>query len=383
MRPSIMLNRKKYQTGLGENEISLGQLLKENNYTTGFVGKWNLGDVPGNHPFERSFDYSYYFSGALSRYVDDPVDTSRYVNVHLPWSFSEFPAWTPRAGSSAIHEGKELVTDTGYLTFSFAGKAIDFIDKNKSNPFFLVISFNAPHDPFQAPKKYFDRIQTEKDTVKRVYLAMIEAMDDAFGRVLQKLKSSGLDENTVILFISDNGGATYTRATDNFPLKGGKCTHFDGGLRVPFFIKCPGTFFSDHLYRKPVSSLDIFSTIAAIAHTPLPTARVYDGVNLLPFLSDSSRRPHQIFYWRNGYSKAIRDGDWKLYINTKNHKMFLYDITDDEEEKHDRSLEEPAMVKELKKELEHWEKTQTVKPAWPSTADVLIDVDGEIYSFPS
>jgi len=383
MHPSLSLNRKRYQTGLGNHEISLGQLVKENGYTTGFVGKWNLGDVPGNHPYERGFDYSYYFSGALTRYVDDPVDTTRYVNMHLPWSFSEFPAWAPRSRSSAIYEGKDLVKDTGYLTFSLATKANDFIDKNKSNPFFLILSFNAVHDPFQAPKEYFDRIKTEKDSVKRIYLAMTEALDDAFGSVMQKLKSAGLDDNTVILFISDNGGATYTRATDNFPLKGGKCTHFDGGLRVPFFIRYPGIVPRAELYHKAVSSLDIFSTIANIANAPLPADRVYDGVNLLPFLNDTSRAPHEIFYWRNGYSKAIRRGNWKLYINDKNHKMFLYDIAHDEEEKYDRSAEQPVIVKELKKELEHWEKTQTIKPAWPSISDVLINVDGEIYSFPS
>jgi arylsulfatase A-like enzyme len=383
MQPSLLLNRKKYATGLGEYEISLGQLVKENGYTTGFVGKWNLGDVPGNHPYERGFDYDYYFSGALTRYVDDPVDTSRYVNMHLPWSFSEFPAWAPRFGSSAIYEGKNEVKDTGYLTFSFAKKAIDFIDKNKANPFFLILSFNAPHDPFQAPKEYFDRIKTEKDSVKRVYLAMIEALDDAVGMVMQKVKSSGLDENTVILFISDNGGATYTRATDNAPLKGGKCTHFDGGLRVPFFIRYPDTLAAGQLYRKAVSSLDIFSTIAAIAHCPLPGDRVYDGISLIPYINDTTRTPHDIFYWRNGYSKAIRRNDWKLYINEKNHKMFLYNIAHDEEEKYDRSSEQPAIVKELKKELDHWEKTQTIKPAWPSTSNVLITVDGEIYPFPS
>jgi arylsulfatase A-like enzyme len=383
MHPALLLNRKKYQTGLDKYEINLGQLLKQNGYATGFVGKWNLGDVPGNHPYERGFDYGYYFSGALTRYVDDPIDTSRYVNVHLPWSFSEFPAWAPRSGSSAIYEDKEMVKDTGYLTFSFAKKAIDFIDKNKANPFFLVLSFNAVHDPFQAPKEYFDRIQTEKDSVKRVYLAMTEALDDAVGSVMQKLKSSGLDENTVILFVSDNGGATYTRATDNWPLKGGKCTHFDGGLRVPFFIKYPDTVQGGQLYHKAVSSLDIFSTIAAVARVSLPTDRIYDGVNLVPFVTDTSRTPHEIFYWRNGYSKAIRRGDWKLYINEKNHRMFLYDVAADESEKYDRSAEQPALVKELKKELEHWEKTQTVKPAWPSISDVSINVDGVIYSFPS
>jgi arylsulfatase A-like enzyme len=137
LHPSFTLNRKKYKTALGAHEITLSQLLKKNGYATGLIGKWNLGDEEGSHPFERGFDYSYYFSGALTRYVDDPVDSSRYVSQHLPWSFSELPAWTPRAGSSAIHEGKDVVTDTGYLTFSFGQRAEDYIEKNKDHPFFL------------------------------------------------------------------------------------------------------------------------------------------------------------------------------------------------------------------------------------------------------
>lgn len=383
MRPSLTLNRKKFRTGLAEHEITIAELLKKHGYATGLVGKWNLGDVPGSHPSDKGFDYSYFFSGALTRYVADPVDSNRYVDVRLPWSFSDLPAWTPRSGSSAIHEGKETVTDTGYLTFSFARKGREFIEQNKDHPFFLTLSFNAPHDPFQAPKNYYDRILNERDSVKRIYFAMIEALDDAIGTVLQKIKSSGLEDNTVIIFLSDNGGASYTRATDNAPLRGGKCTHFDGGLRVPFFIKYPGAVSGGKIYTNAVSSLDVFSTIAAISRAPLPADRPYDGINLLPFLRDSSRIPHQVFYWRNGYSKAIRKGDWKLYINNKNDRIFLFNIAHDEEEKHDKSAEMPQKVKELTRELRLWEKEKTIKPAWPSTADVLIDVDGEIYFFPS
>lgn len=382
MHPSLTLNQKKYKTGMGAHEITLGQLVKKSGYATGFVGKWNLGDEEGNFPSDRGFDYSYFFGGALTRYVDDPIDSSRYINQRLPWSFSDLAAWTPRAGSSAIREGKQIVKDTGYLTFSFAKKAEDYIEENKSRPFFLVLSFNAPHDPFQVPKEYFDRVKSTTDSVKRVYYGMIEALDDAVGGVVQKLKSTGIDDNTVILFISDNGGATYTRATDNAPLKGGKCTHFEGGLMVPFFIKYPNAVNAGSEYSKPVSSLDIFSTVAAITQTTLPTDRVYDGVNLLTYLSDNSRVPHEILYWRNGYSKAIRRGDWKLYINKKNDKIFLYNLATDPGEKHDLSSEHPDILKQLAAELEHWEKTQTIKPAWPSIANVVIDVDGEKYYFP-
>jgi len=383
VQPSLLLNRKKHKTSLSPSEITLGELLKRKGYTTAMVGKWNLGDEAGNYPSDRGYDYSYYFTGALTRYVDDPVDTSMYINQHCPWSFSDLPAWTKRYGSSLIREGNNVVSDTGYLTFSFAEKAISFIEKNKEHPFFLTLSFNAPHDPFQVPKANFDRIANETDTLKRVYYGMIEAMDDAIGNVTEKLRSLQLEENTVIIFISDNGGATYTHATDNIPFKGGKGTHFEGGLVVPFFIKYPGLLPGNNVYDKTVSSLDVFATVAAIASVALPTDRVYDGVNLLPFLANNEGTPHDMLYWRSGYSKAIQKDEWKLYINNMNHSTYLYNLNNDRIEQHDLSREQPAKVKELKAALEQWEKTQTIPPKWPSMADLLIDVDGNIYYFPS
>jgi arylsulfatase A-like enzyme len=383
LEPHLGLNKSKYVTGLDPHEITLAQLLKSQKYVTGLVGKWNLGDDSGNHPYERGYDYCYYFDGALTRYVDDPVDTSRYINKHLPWAFSELPAWTPRAASTAIREGRNEVKDTGYLTFSLASRGMQFMEENKDRPFFLTLTFNAPHDPFQVPKSYFDRIKNVNDSVKRVYYGMIEALDDAVGSIVEKLKKLHLDNNTMIVFISDNGGATYTRATDNFPLRGGKCTHFEGGLMVPFFIKYPAAMTGSQVFKNPVSSLDIFATVAGAANASLPSDRVYDGVNLLPFLTKSGGYPHSVFYWRSGYSKAICKENWKLYINEKSKKKFLFNLETDIEEKNDLSSGMPKKVDELKSELDNWEKTQTVKPSWPSAADVLIEVDGEEYYFPS
>jgi arylsulfatase A-like enzyme len=383
LKPHLGLNRSKYVTGMDLREITLAQLLKTQNYATGLVGKWNLGDDSGNHPYERGYDYCYYFDGALTRYVDDPVDTNRYINKHLPWAFSELAAWTPRAATTAIREGRSEIKDTGYLTFSIARKGIQFMEDNKDHPFFLTLTFNAPHDPFQVPKSYFDRIQNVDDSVKRVYYGMIEALDDAVGNIVEKLKQLHLEDNTMILFISDNGGATYTRATDNAPLRGGKCTHFEGGLMVPFFIKYPPVIKGSQVFKNPVSSLDIFATVASISNASLPTDRVYDGVNLVPFLIKGEGYPHSVFYWRSGYSKAICKENWKLYINEKSKKKFLFNLDTDIEEKNDLSSQMPQKVSELMHELDIWEQTQTIKPSWPSAADVLIEVDGEEYYFPS
>ena len=264
-----------------------------------------------------------------------------------------------------------------------AGKGIDFIERNKTKPFFLTLSFNAPHDPFQVPKKYYERIQTETDSVRRVYSGMIEALDDAVGTVLQKLQQEGLTDNCLIFFISDNGGATYTRATDNAPLRGGKATHFDGGISVPFFIKYPNGLHARQTYSHPVSSLDIFSTIVAVSGAALATDRTYDGVNLLPYLTNDSLLPHLDFFWRSGYSKAFRRGDWKLYVNEKNKVTYLFNIAEDRAEKHDRSKDRPDKLKELQDALKDWEQKNSVPPLWPSAADVLIEVNGKWFRFPS
>lgn len=383
LKPDFFLDRSVYVTDLPATEITIAEMLKQRGYSTGYVGKWNLTSSPTVFPDMHGYDYAYYFDGALSRYVDDPVDTSRYINMHLPWAFSEIPAWAPRHGSTAIKEGRTIVQDTGYLTFSLAQKGIDFIDRNKTKPFFLTLSFNAPHDPFQVPKTYYNRIQTETDSVRRVYSGMIEALDDAVGLVLAKLEQEGLAENCLIFFTSDNGGATYTRATDNAPLSGGKATHFDGGIAVPFFMKYPHGLKARQTYTKPVSTLDIYSTIAAVSHSTLATDRIYDGVNLLPYMTNDSLLPHRDFFWRSGYSKAFRRGDWKLYVNEKNKVTYLFNLADDPSEKSDLSKKQPAILKELQDALKDWEIKNSVPPLWPSAADVLIEVNGKWYRFPS
>jgi arylsulfatase A-like enzyme len=383
LKPDFLLNRSGYATDIPATEITIANMLKQKGYATGYVGKWNLSSSPDVYPDQHGFDYNYSFDGALSRYVDDPVDNSRYIGMHLPWAFSEIPAWAPRHGSTAIKEGRIVVTDTGYLTFSFANKTIDYIERNKADPFFLTLSFNAPHDPFQVPKTYFDRIVSVTDSVKRVYYGMIEALDDAVGNVLHKLQQEGLADNTLIFFISDNGGATYTRATDNTPLLGGKCTHFEGGLSVPFFVQYPVALKGGLVYNKAVSSLDIFTTIAAATNTALATDRSYDGINLLPYLNGDSALPHSIFFWRSGYSKAFRQGDWKLYVNEKQKITRLFNMATDREEKHDLAAAQPAKLKELKNALKDWEQMNAVPPLWPSAADVLINVNGKWFRFPS
>ncbi|GAA4460229.1 sulfatase-like hydrolase/transferase [Nibrella saemangeumensis] len=368
--------------GLPAEEVSLAELLKPAGYKTAFIGKWHLGAQDGFFPDQHGFDYSYYFQGGGSRYVDTQHEAD-YVNKRLPWCLTDLVMWRKREGESALREGRTMVDDTGYLTFSLADKATRFIADNRQNPFFLLLSLNAPHDPFQAPKRYVDRIQNEQDTVERIYYAMIEALDDAVGQVVKQVNSAGLGQNTLIVFISDNGGAAYTRATDNAPLRGGKMSHFEGGIAVPFFINYPAAFSGVKTYDQPVSSLDIFATIAAVTQTKLPADRRYDGVNLLPFvLGRNTARPHDTFFWRSGYSKAFRKGDWKLYLNERNKKVLLFNLANDRSEQTDLSGTNPAKLLELRQELERWEKQEMRAPRWQNSNNCTIQVRGEDYYFP-
>lgn len=365
--------------GLPDTEVTLAQLLKKNGYKTAAIGKWHVGETDGFYPGQKGFDYHYGFYSGLSLYA--PENDPRVVNKHLPWALSEYAAWH-RKGSNRIVRNNQDLEEKQFLTDKFADEAISYIEQNKNNPFFLYLPFNAPHDPFQAKKSDFDKYPKVTDSTKRVYYGMISGLDDAVGRIHNKLKELGLDKNTLIVFTSDNGGATYTRATDNAPLRGGKLSHFEGGYSVPFFIKYPGKVPTGKEYNQPVSLLDVFSTAAAVAGVSLPADKEYDGVNLLPYLNNQSQgHPHETLFWRSGYSKAVRKGDYKLYINERNGKQLLFNLANDRSETKDLCKEQPEKVRELLAALQAWE-NKVQKPTWPSRNNSTIDVQGERYYFP-
>ncbi|POY36603.1 sulfatase [Solitalea longa] len=371
------LNIKK---GLPESEVSIGQLFKQNGYQTAIIGKWHLGETDGFQPQKRGFDYHYGFYSGLTLYAYP--NTPGIVDYHLPWALSERVAWTREGSNRIVRNDKPVVDDKEFLTDRLADEAISYIESNKTKPFFLYLPFNAPHDPFQAKKSDFDKYASVKDSTVRVYYGMITGLDNAIGRIHRKLKALGLDKNTIIVFTSDNGGATYTRATDNYPLRGGKLSHFEGGVNIPFFIKYPGKVPAGQVYKLPVSNLDIFSTVAAAANISLPKGVEYDGTNLLPYVNGSNKaRPHDVLFWRNGYSKAVRKGDWKLYINTRNNKQLLFDLSKDRSETSDLSAQHPDLVKELSAALQVWE-SKVKTPTWPNTFNSSITINGENYFFP-
>jgi arylsulfatase A-like enzyme len=276
--------------GLVRDEKTLAERLKAAGYATGMVGKWHLGTKEGLRPTERGFDEFFGFLGGAHPYLGER-----------------------RRRNNEVMRGSERVSEPAYLTDAFGREAVAFIDHHKSEPFFLYLAFNAVHAPLQATGDYRKRFPKVKDEKRQTFSAMLSAMDDAVGAVLAKLHASELDENTLIFFISDNGGPTPQTTSRNDPLRGTKTTTWEGGIRIPYIIQWKGHLPAGKVDDRPVISLDIHPTALAAAGVTAQPEKKLDGVNLLPFLDGTSKNPpHEFLFWRFGNQMAVRKGDWKL-----------------------------------------------------------------------
>lgn len=370
--------------GVPPTEITLAERLKAMGYHTGIVGKWHLGVSRHNLPLNRGFDYQFGFYGAFSLYV--PEKNWPHIINYEHQSFSAQHQWNMgRYDEAAITLMGDEVKEETYLTWAFRDKAMEYMEVHKDEPFFLYLAFSAPHVPFQAPVDYYCMYDHVEDENKRVYYAMISALDDAIGEVHQKIKDLGIEENTIIYLLSDNGGASYTKATDNGPLKGGKLTQFEGGINVPFMMKWKGKIPAGTRYEYPVSSADIFATSVLNAGGTLPSDREYDGVNLVPFVTgEDPERPHQLLFWRADHIWAIRDGDYKLILSTRDGWAELYDLKNDKSETINLKEEMPELYQKLYETHQQWQNNNLPdKPLWPRIMDKKFVLDGKEYLFPA
>jgi arylsulfatase A-like enzyme len=220
--------------------------------------------------------------------------------------------------------------------------------------------FNAQHSPLQAPQKYRDRFANIEDPRRRIFAAVMSSMDDAVGKVLDKIRETGQEENTLIVFLSDNGGPTRQTTSSNAPLRGFKATTWEGGVRVPFCMQWKGKIPAGKTFEQPVIQLDILPTMVAAAGASVDPAWKLDGVNLLPYLTgEKSGRPHDTLYWRFGDQWAIRHGDWKLVVgNGGGKEPELYNLADDLSESKDLAADQPEKVKELQALWDKWNTEQ-------------------------
>ena len=368
------------EQGLPASEVTLAEVLRRQGYRTAIIGKWHLGSYGDHIPIRRGFDYHYGFYEAHTLYAD-PADPDIVNRRHD--DFTDRHIWSQgRRGNCALRRNDDVVDEKVYLTEKIADESVRWLEANATGPFFLYVPFNAPHTPFQVPRRYYERFAQITDPNRRIYAAMIAALDDAVGRIMDALGRLGLDESTLVFFLSDNGGATYTGATDNAPLRGGKFTNFEGGINVPFLARWRGTIPAGAPCTHPVSALDVFATAVDAAGAELPSDRPYDGVSLLPYLTGrTTAAPHEALFWRAEYHKAIRKGDWKLVKDEMSGRTVLFDLATDKGERRNLAPARPEVVRELEQALTRWE-NEMVSPLWPRVMDFRF-VDGEeVYFFP-
>jgi arylsulfatase A-like enzyme len=376
--------------GIPPSELLLSELLGARGYRTAIFGKWHLGYSGQFSPLERGFERHYGFYEAFSLYADPDDDEV----VHTPIDdFSDRHMWrTARTGASTIVENDQAVEESGYLTFKFADLAAGYIRENASEPFFLYLPFSAPHTPLQAPVEHYAELEHIADPVRRTYYAMIAALDDAVGTVLDAVEESGIADNTIVVFSSDNGGTTYLGVTDNGPYAGGKFSTFQGGLSVPLMIRYPDGIPAGTAYDGMVSLLDVVPTIDAITRDATGTrdapAIAFDGVNLLPYIRGETDDPaHEWLFWRSWYNRAVRRGPWKLLVQARGSpglpatdQVRLYDLISDPYERHDLADQFPDVVAELRRGLKTWEEG-LIAPLWPPVMHIRIRVLDNDYWF--
>jgi arylsulfatase A-like enzyme len=326
--------------GLTRDETTLAEALGKVGYTSGIVGKWHLGAHPSNHPLNRGFDAFFGHLGGGHTYFPDKLNIKDSYGIQTEWE--SYRTW--------IMRDHEPVQIDQYLTDAFSDEAVRFVDRNRDGPFFLFLSYNAPHTPLEATEVYLARFPDIADRKRRTYAAMVSAVDDGVGRLLDKLEHLQLAEKTLVFFLSDNGGPESKNGSDNGPLRGGKSDVWEGGFRVPFAVQWKGTLPAGAVYHHPVSSLDIFATMAGLAMVPTDPARPLDGVNLVPHLTGGARRPpHETVYLRkfDQGRYAVRHGTFKLVIPAKDGRPQLYDLAADLGEGKDLAALQPEDVRTL------------------------------------
>ncbi len=327
--------------GIPLTEVTLGEQLKKNGYRTAWIGKDHQGKFDEFHPTNRGFDEFFGFVNGASTY---------FSNKNKKQSLQR--------GTTPVNDEPE------YLTDAFGREAVKFIKENKDNPFFLYLPFNAVHGPLEAKKEDLKHFKNIENVKRRTLAAMHLAMDRNIGNIIETLNDLNLDENTLIIFYSDNGGKPKGNYSYNHPLKGGKGTVLDGGIRVPFLMHWNGTIEGGQKKDFPIAAIDIYPTIMAAINSKEKLENDLDGINLLPFLTNEEAVPEDRYiYWRFLYQWAIRNNEWKLLKLKGQDELELYHISEDISETKNVILEFPEIASKLKKEYESWSGNM-MQPQW-------------------
>ena len=344
---NILLAPKDSLMGLPLTEQTLPEVLNNVNYKTKAIGKWHLGAHESLVPEKRGFDEFFGFLIGGHRYfpndltLNDLTEARRQMDGYI----------------TRIYDNGKRIDTKKYLTEELSDNAVNFIDDNSDNPFFMYLSYNAPHTPLQATQRDLERnshIDIEK---RRTYAAMVSSMDDGIGLILDKLEEKNISDNTIVIFFSDNGGVEWYNFSDNGPLRGIKGDFFEGGIRVPFAMQWPKKIRAGIKYDKPIIALDIFATVASAAKAEKYIKNKIDGVNLLPYLNgDKNESPHEYLYWKNPDKDidVVRDERYK-YLRIKNEE-YVFDLKNDMSEESNIIDSSKPIYDRLKSKFKEWEK---------------------------
>ncbi|PKB43552.1 arylsulfatase A-like enzyme [Cellulophaga sp. RHA19] len=336
----------------GENDVTVGtplseklisEALKEQGYRTSAIGKWHLGDHPDLYPPAQGFDHWFGFPGGAMNY----------------WG-------TAQSKIKTIYRNRKPVPkeELGYLTDDFTNEAINFINKKDKKPFFIYLAYNAPHAPDHATKKYLEKTKHIEYAGRSVYAAMVNAVDENVGKIDSTLVANGIKDNTILVFLSDNGGRI--EHADNSPNRGHKGMLFEGGIKVPFFISWPSKIKEKSLYSKPISSLDLFPTFLNASGASASKEKQLDGVDLMPYILNKNKgNPHNILFWRSSgnFEYAVRKGKYKLYKSAYKNKTLLFNIEEDNLERYDIAKQHPEICLDLEKSYANWD-AKNKAPGW-------------------
>ena len=335
--------------GLPLDERTIADRLRAAGYATGLVGKWHQGFDAAHHPLSRGFDAFFGFLVGGHNYQLHREAKPKFGSAH---------------SHDLIYRGRDVQRLEGHTTDLFTDEAIRFMRRDSARPWFLYLAYNAVHTPLEIAERWRERLPAGvTDPARRGYLALLLGLDEAIGRVTAHLRATGQERETMVFFLSDNGGSGRKpffafNTGVNTPLRGDKGQSLEGGIRVPFLVSWPGRLPAGTVYAEPVIALDILPTALAAAGAPLPSG--LDGVDLLPFLTGVRREaPHAALFWRFGPQRAVRRGNWKLvdwrdFEAKSNSGWRLHDLAQDVGESVDLAGRHPEIVAALAAEWDRW-----------------------------
>lgn len=342
---------------LPDSQRLLPELMRNAGYATGLVGKWNIV-----RKAETVFDEVHDFVEWESDYF--PQEDGRYIGSNATkspgFASSKTQYWGPK------REGDE------YLTDRMGKHAAEFIARHAKKPFFLYVAFNAVHSPWQGRRSDQSRFAHLPHEVLQLYASMLTAMDENVGRILDALRAHQLEENTLVIFLGDNGPAKGGPHIEGWksdwpkqlvvgsagPLRGAKTDLFEGGIREPFILRWPARLAAGATYQKPVTAMDVLPTVCAAAGVAIPATTVVDGVDVMPFVrGDRSGVPHDTIFWKIKSSAALRRGDWKLVMLAPDWKPQLFNLASDVGETRDLAATHGVFMRELHAAWQAWNQT--------------------------